>query len=524
MDKQAIYNLKEYLERAALNGLGELSADAALKDAIDAFAAAAGNAEERRALLALRALRASHESERANRLLDTLTLLEKLAINCAGAEAPEITEPLTPGEGAYIRAPFSSFQPLLSALEGTGSGRISVIEDAWQTHPEFFAEARVLPRLIDALDGARDELEELLTGLLSALGQRAVPLLKSGAENRRPAAAARRVYSVARLAGAGENEWYVYLLPRSSKEQREAVIAALGCSQENAPLLRELYEREREKKCRDAVLRALSRMEDEDSRALWLEELSRRPDSPSCLEGVDAPLASDMAAALLRDAVEETVARGRETLTRAELLTLAHALSAACGKHSDAMRETWLWCAGQLDALEKLVPGQDAAQWELSAAEMLEKCLLETVLWNPCDPVCALAGELGERYPARFLSAVVLSELLLRPMNAFDRYGKLIVKNSILHRETPAERANRVQIMHALAAVRLDKDNVRHIPFSRRDMLTGTLEARRYRLRDFDPRWAQTLSDPRVNQDGAVYDLSNPHSTNKLLFQTDPIS
>ena len=69
MDKQAIYNLKEYLERAALNGLGELSADAALKDAIDAFAAAAGNAEERRALLALRALRASHESERANRLL-----------------------------------------------------------------------------------------------------------------------------------------------------------------------------------------------------------------------------------------------------------------------------------------------------------------------------------------------------------------------------------------------------------------------------------------------------------------------
>ena len=40
----------------------------------------------------------------------------------------------------------------------------------------------------------------------------------------------------------------------------------------------------------------------------------------------------------------------------------------------------------------------------------------------------ALAQELSERWPARFLSAAVLIELILRPAEAFDRYGRLIVK------------------------------------------------------------------------------------------------
>ena len=35
---------------------------------------------------------------------------------------------------------------------------------------------------------------------------------------------------------------------------------------------------------------------DDESRALWTEELERRPDCPPCLEGVTSPLAADMAA------------------------------------------------------------------------------------------------------------------------------------------------------------------------------------------------------------------------------------
>ena len=137
-----------------------------------------------------------------------------------------------------------------------------------------------------------------------------MPLLKESG-------GAARIYAVARLAGAAENGWYLRLLPRSARETREAVIAALGLSPETAPLLTELYQTETDKKCRDAALRGLARMDDEASRALWTEELARRPDCPPCLEGVDSPLAADMAALAVRDAAEEALSRGRETLSRA---------------------------------------------------------------------------------------------------------------------------------------------------------------------------------------------------------------
>jgi len=516
MELQILYNLKDRLTNAAVGGIGALAEDVRLERAVDAFAAAATTAAERRLSLMLRALRASSDAERPARVLDVLNQLDALLCDRAETGVPGELTPLAPAEGGYVEAPFGSFQPLLAALDGSGSGRITVIEEFWAAHPDYFGDTRVLPHLVSALDEAPNELETLLGSILSSLGSRAVPSLKSGAAG---VHAERYIYAVARIAGAAENDWYLYLLPRSAKEAREAVIAALSLAPENAPLLAELYRNEPDHSCRDAALRALSHMKDAESRALWIAELERRTDCPSCLEGVDSALAADMAALALRDAVEVTLGLDKTALSRAELLTLSHALSAAYGKYSESMRETWLWCASQLDALERLVPDETVSQWDLSAAEMLEKCLLETVLWNPCDGVRALAQELGERFPARFLSAAALIELILHPKTAFDRYGKKIVKNTLLHRETAAERAARIQLMHALAAVRFDPDHGRHIPFAQKDSLTGVPEALRYRLAEFDPRWAETLGDARVNNDGTVYDLAAPWSMTKLMFQ-----
>ena len=513
MDLQVIHNLKACLVDAATRGAGTLAEDAGFKSAVDALSAAADDAASRRILLAVRTLRASDGRQRPGRLLDILALADALLCERAETDVSGELAPLSSEDG-YVDALFSTFQPLLAALESSGSGRVTVIEDAWAAHPEYFTDPRVLPVLVGALDDAHGESSELFERILAALGDRAVPLLKEGG-------GAARIYAVARLAGAAENDWYLRLLPRSTREAREAVIAALGLSSDNALLLAKLYQSETDKKCRDAALRGLARMDDDFSRALWAEELERRPDCPPCLEGVDSPLAADMAALALRDAVEEALSRGRETLSRAELLTLAHALFAAYGKYSDAMRETWLWCGERLDTLEKLRPDSNVPQWDLGAADMLEKCLLETVLWNPCEGVRTLAQELSERWPARFLSAAVLIELILHPADAFDRYGKLIVKNSLLHRETAAERTNRIRVMQALGAVRLDRDNGRHIPFERKNPLTGAPEAKLYRLAQFDPRWAQTLGDPKVNRDAAVYDLTNPWSMVKLSFRME---
>ena len=76
-----------------------------------------------------------------------------------------------------------------------------------------------------------------LLSILLSLGRRAVPYLKDGFLPDGMLEMARRAYWAARLAGAEENDWFLSILPVSQRDVREIVIAALGASQENAPLL-----------------------------------------------------------------------------------------------------------------------------------------------------------------------------------------------------------------------------------------------------------------------------------------------
>ena len=524
MDLRPLYTLKDALENTAIAGTDALMEDPALQSAIEAFEPLTGDVpafgrivEESAALLA------AEPDERPARLCEVLCTVISVTRRLGTADVMGELTPLAGGSGSCTNAAYSQLRPLINALSSSGAGRITFAEEMYAAHPEYFGDFRVMPYLVDAIGSAHGEWEDVLASILSAQGRSAVAFLEAGFEMDGRREMERRVYWVARLGGAEANGWLLSILPLCTKEVRETAVAALGVSQENAELLRELYRTE-SGKYRDAALRALARMNDEESRELWEEELVSRPDCPPCLEGVDSPLAADMAARAMRSAFEEGLARGKQEFTRSELLTLAHGIYAAYGKYSDSLREVWLWCAEHMRELDAIKPGKNAGHWDLSAAEMLEKCLLETMLWNPCEGVLALAQELGEKYPAWFLSALVLSDLLVRPTEAFDRYGKLIVKNGLLRRESAAERANRVQIMRALGAIRYTKENGRHIPFSCKDALTGAPVTKLYRVRDLDPRWAETLGSGKVNQDGGVFDLGSAWTMHKLVFQLEWIS
>lgn len=521
MDLRPLYRLEEALEDVAADGTEHLAEDVRLQSTAAAFAplAVAVPAFGRIGSEAVTLLAAEPE-ERSTRLLDVLGMVTSVTRRLGVWDVPGELTPLAGGAGSCANAAYSQLRPLIGALSGSGAGRLTLVEEIRAAHPEYFGDYRVLPYLIDALGGARGEWEELLSSILSAQGKSAVSFLQAGFEPDGRREMERRVYWVARLAGAEANDWLLRILPDCTREVRETAIAALGVSQENAALLRELYGTETGK-CRDAALRALARMNDDESRALWEEELQNRPDCPPCLEGVDSPLAADMAAKVLHSAFEEGLARGKTDFTRSELLTLAHAAYAACGKYSESLRAEWLWCAERIETLDKIKPDRTVSNWDLSAAEILEKCLLETVLWNPCDGVRALAHELGERYPTRFLSAAMLSDMLTRPTESFERYGRFLVKNGLLRRESATERAKRVQLMCALAAIRNTKEEGRHIPFSCKDALSGAPVAKLYRVRELDPRWAETLGDPKVNQDGAVFDLESVWTVNKIMFKME---
>ncbi len=524
MDLQPLYTLKKGVEDAAYAGTDTLMKNYALQSAIASFAplsatvAAFGRIGAESVVLL-----AAEPEERGARLLDVAYMVTTVTRRLGFTDVNGELKPLAGGKGNSAAAAYSRLRPLIDALTGSGAGRITVIEETLAAHPEYFGDMRVLPYLIEALALAHGEAEELLSSILSSQGKSALPFLEAGFEPDGGRETERRVYWAARLGGAEANEWLLSILPECTREARETAIAALGVSQENAALLRELYRAE-SGKCRDAALRALARMADDESRALWTEELEKRPDCPPCLEGVDSPLAADMAAKALRSAFEEGLARGKQDFTRSELLTLAHGAYATIGKYSESLRETWLWCAENMEAFDAIRPANNVTQWDLSAAELLEKCLMETVLWNPGENVRALAQELGERYPRWFLGAAVLSDLIARPAEAFDRYGKYLVKNGLLRRESAAERANRIQIMCALAAVRCTKEEGRHIPFSCKDAITGASAPKLYRVRELDPRWAETLADPKVNDDGAVFDLENAWTVDKLMFRPEWLS
>ncbi len=520
---QRLLNLKTCLEEAAASGTNLVPEDIRLRGAVEALAQSAASDSACAEIYAeALVLLSSSASGRPAHLLDTLALLTETLRERAETDVPGEFAPLETAGGSYQPIAHSRLRPVIEALTGSGNGRITILAEIWESHPEYFSDARVRPYLARALSDPNEEMEELLSVILLSQGKSIVPALEEDfvPDGRREMM--RRVYWAARLAGSEANGWLLSILPESRNEVRETVIAALGVSQDNAALLQELYGSETGK-CRDAALRALAWMGDEQSRTLWTEELDRRPDCPPCLEGVDSPLAADMAALVLHDAFSEALERGRQELNRAELLTLAHAIYAVYGKYSDALRAEWLWCAGQIEALDRIRADRTVSQWDLTAAEMLEKCLLETVLWNPCEGVRTLAQELAERVPGHFLGGAVLVALLTQSAEAFERYGKYIVKNGFLHRESAAERANRVQIMRALAAVQYSREKGRHIPFSRKDAITGTPAGRLYRLPDFDPRWAETLSSPKVNQDGAVFDLSAPWSMTKQMLDLEQL-
>ena len=124
--------------------------------------------------------------------------------------------------------------------------------------------------------------------------------------------------------------------------------------------------------------------------------------------------------------------------------------------------------------VECAVTARNVAGEALSGGKLALSCVLAfRVLTEDGEEVRALTQELAQRAPGHFLGAALLIELLSHPGEAFDQYGKYVVKNGLLHRENAAERANRVQIMRALGAVRFDQAEGRHIPFSRKDALTG---------------------------------------------------
>lgn len=509
MNLQALFDLKERLEHAAIAGTGLLQEDFRLRRAVEALAPLAkANPVFARISAGANALLNAPESERSAKLLDVLSLVDAVAYTQGATDIAGVVEELEPGSGAYVEASYGQLQPLLTALSGTGSGRTALVREYWSAHPEYFNDFRVLPYVAHALGDNYGEFADLIGQILLKQGSGMLPLLKEDFDPAGKTGMARRVRLIAKLAGDGENDWFVSILPDSKKEVREAVIQALSLSKANGQLLTDLCQSERGK-LKEAAMRSLGAMDTEEAAAFWAKETQKKPNTVSCLKGVGGVLAADTAASALRSFLETLLAEGK-AYDQADLEQLCMLTDVIRGKYSAETESLWKWIAGHMDAFGQILPDKNVRSCDMSAAEHLQRTLMDTVLWNSSPEVLDLARWLGQNHREWFLGCAMLGDMAQVSAAAlFERYAPLIVRTGLMKRESKEQRNDRIQIMRALSAVRWSPElHSFTVVFPSFDPLTGLPEISARKLDGVDPRWMKLLTDPKINGDGAVYNFA----------------
>lgn len=509
MNLQALYDLKERLEHAAIAGTGLLHEDFRLRRAVEALAPLAkANPVFAKISASSTALLNVPENERGTNLLDVLSLVDAVVYTQGVSNVSGDLMPMEPGYGSYTQISYGELQPLLTALSGSGSGRTSLIREYWGNHPEYFSDFRVLPYVVAALGDNYGELADMIGEILLKQGSGIMPLLKENFDPAGKTEMARRVRLVAKLAGESENDWFVSVLPYSKKDIREAVIQALGLCKENNHLLLDLCQTERGK-MKEAAMRSLAAMNTEEAAAFWKKEIQKKPNTVSCLKGVGSILAADLAAVSMRLSLENLMAEG-QVYDQSDLEQLTMLTSVLCGKYSPDVDTLWHWIAEHMDLFAQIIPEKNVRSCDLSVAEHLQRTLMVTILWNGEPALLNMARELGNSHREWFLGCAMLADMVeASSKELYDRYAPFVVRTGILKRESKEQRNDRIQIMRALSVVRWNQElHAFTAQFPRFDALTGNPVTSARKLDGVDPRWMKLLTDSKVNQDGGVYNLS----------------
>ena len=509
MNLQALYDLKERLEHAAIAGTGLLHEDFRLRRAVEALAPLAkANPVFAKINAGATVLLNAPENERSTRLLDVLSLVDAVVYTQGATNVPGTMTSLELGSGCYVQVSYGQLQPLLTALGGTGSGRTSLIREYWGNHPEYFSDFRVLPHVVGALGDNYGELADMIGEILLKQGSGIIPLLKENFDPAGKTEMARRVRLIVKLAGESENDWFASILPDSKKDVREAIIQTLSLSKENNQLLIDLCQSERGKQ-REAAMRSLAVMDTEEAAAFWKKEIQKKPNTVSCLKGVSSVLAADLAAGSMRIFLENLLEEG-PVYDQSDLEQITVLTDALCGKYSADVDSLWRWIAERMDAFSEIVPEKNVRFCDMSVAEHLQRTLMITILWNSETVLLNMARELGQSVRDWFFGCAMLADMAeVSSAELYDRYAPFVVRTGLLKRESKEQRNDRIQIMRALSAVRWNPElHAFTAVFPRFDALTGNPVLSARKLDGVDGRWMGLFTDSKVNQDGTIYNLS----------------
>lgn len=428
MDLQALYDLKERLEHAAMAGTSLLQEDFRLKRAAEALAPlAAASPVFAKITSSTQSLLAAPAGDRGKALLDVLSLVNAVVYTQGTANVPGELTPWKPGSRTYVQAPCSQLQPLLTALGGTGSGRTSQVRTAWETHPEYFRDFRVLPYVIGALGDSSSELSELISQILRRQGTDVVPLLEAGFDRKGKREMVRRVQLIEALAGAQENDFYLSELEGAEKEVRSALIYALRHNEANAQKLVELCQTERGNG-KKAAHWALAKLESATAWAYW-NALAEK-DIKQVVFYMTLSTTSQ-AGDLVAKALDQWLTGSQESAhtemtaeMAGQLQTLLYALPGKAGAAICEIYHRMASLGTALDSASYLAPNGQKTAVRLKAAEgqrealpfsqVIPVILRRSILLNPAPELMELARELSSKH-VRYRIPEIASALLSRP-------------------------------------------------------------------------------------------------------------
>ncbi len=427
MDLQALYDLKERLEHAAIAGTGLLQEDFRLKRAVDALAPlAAASPVFGKITSTSQALLAVPAESRGKQLLDVLALVDAVAYTQGAVNVLGELTPLEGGGGTFVQASYGQLNPLLTALTTTGGGRMEIVQSNWENHPEFFRDFRVLPALIEDLGDSYGDLAELNASILKQIGPATLPLLKKGFDPAGKVEMVRRVVAVSAIEGAGATPWLREVLPAAKKDVRAAVITALGNDPDNLQLLLDLAKTERNGINRDAVLKALSMQDGDAVRAFWAEELEKNPGSVLFLRYTETEWSGDLIAAGLWARLEKMLTKP-DRITGEENENLSRWCQVVGKKTSPVMLDFWRWADEHMEEFDRFTNEKGNPVFVgVRLTDTLKDCLRLT----DSAPLREFCLGLFDSHPTmtRYLHISFHAALLTRPAaEVYEKYSPYIL-------------------------------------------------------------------------------------------------
>lgn len=447
MDLTPLYDLRERLKTSAIAGTNLMNDDFRLQRVLDNFAPLAGASPIFGKVSQLtQAALAPDCADRPGTLLDALTLADALLCTQGAVAVAGQWEPLPElGWGnAVTNAPYSVIAPLLDALQNSGGGRYSLVMDAHEQHPEYFADHRVKAALVKALGASYTELADQAAAWLKADSPAIIPLIKQGFDPKGKKEMVRRVEVIETLAGADENDFYLEQLENAEKDVKIALIYALRHDPANRDKLLSLAKSEKGN-TRDTVRWALAELDDPAVWDYWQTLAAKKPQEAGKYLAASA---AENACTLVTDALLKRLAAlpdddAAAAMTEDAKNALCQLIAALPGKDGAAVHTCFRQAAALGERLDRV--GRNDAKKRFYYARPLRQYLYETqsfsqftadmllsaLIRTPEPKLTALAQDLYDEYGSVYLQTLLTAKFLTEP--AADNYcwvADLLAKKS----------------------------------------------------------------------------------------------